>query len=67
MEEPIKKEVPPAVKAFFAEIGRKNGNALLAKHGKEYFKRISAMRKIHGRQKASTPVVPVTPPVEPAV
>lgn len=46
-----KKTLSPEVKAFFAEIGRKNGKALYAKHGPEYFKRIAAMRKTHGRQK----------------
>lgn len=46
-----KNKLDPAVKAFFVENGRKAGNALMAKHGPEYFKRISAMRKTHGRQR----------------
>lgn len=46
-----KLDLNPEVRAFFAEIGRKNGKALYAKHGPEYFRRIAAMRKTHGRQK----------------
>lgn len=56
-----KKNISPEVKKFFEEIGRKNGKALYAKHGPEYFKRISAMRKIHGRQKPKPEVQETVP------
>lgn len=46
-----KKTLSPEIREFFAEIGRKNGKALYAKHGSEYFKRIAGMRKTHGKQK----------------
>jgi len=45
-----KMDLDPSVRAFFAEIGRKNGKALFEKHGSEYFKRIASLRKTHGRQ-----------------
>jgi hypothetical protein len=45
-----KKELSPEVRKFFQENGRKRGNALKEKHGSEYFRKISAMRKTHGRQ-----------------
>jgi hypothetical protein len=53
MTKPVseKKELDPAVRKFFEDIGRKNGNALKARHGSEYFRRISAMRRTHGRQR----------------
>jgi hypothetical protein len=60
------KNTPPAVSEYFAEIGRRNGKELLRKHGPDYFKRISAMRKTHGRQKKSTASVSKEPPVSEA-
>lgn len=47
------------VRDFFREIGRKNGKALYEKHGPEYFKKISAMRKTHGRQKLPSSPAPL--------
>jgi hypothetical protein len=46
-----KKQTAPEIKAFFAEIGHRNGTKLFKERGSEYFKRIAAMRKVHGRQK----------------
>lgn len=54
-----KKQLTPEVKKFFAEIGHRNGTALLEKHGPDYFKRISAMRKVHGPKKGYKKVEPV--------
>lgn len=47
-----KLDLSPEVRSFFAEIGRKNGKKLYKERGSEYFKKIAAMRKTHGRQKA---------------
>ncbi len=46
-----KKNLPPAVQEWYAEIGRKNGKKLMEERGPEYFSRIASMRKKHGRQK----------------
>lgn len=46
-----KQPVAPEVRKYFQEIGRRRGNALKAKHGSAYFKKMAAMRKTFGRQK----------------
>lgn len=46
----MKKDISPEVRKYFQEIGRIQGNRLKEKYGSEYFKKISAMRKVHGRQ-----------------
>lgn len=50
-----KKDIPPQVREFFAEIGRKNGTKLFQERGSEYFRKIAGMRKTHGRQKPPEP------------
>jgi hypothetical protein len=45
-----KREISPEVREYFRQIGRKRGNALKEKYGSDYFKKIAAMRKTHGRQ-----------------
>lgn len=41
-------EITEEMKKFFKENGKKGGKKLLAQRGPEYFKRISAMRKVKG-------------------
>jgi len=45
-----KTKLDPAVKAFFAEIGHRNGAKLFKERGSQYFRDIAAKRKTHGRQ-----------------
>lgn len=45
------KNLSPEVQKYFRDIGKKRGEALKAKYGSDYFKKIAAMRKTHGRQK----------------
>jgi hypothetical protein len=47
----MKKQTNQEIHDFFAEIGHRNGTKLLKERGPEYFRKISAMRKIHGKQK----------------
>lgn len=54
MEDATKSSLDPAVRAFFAEIGRKNGKQLFAKYGSDYFRKIASKRKSFGR-KPKTP------------
>lgn len=42
-------ELSDEVRAYFAEIGRRNGLKLKEKYGSDYFKKISRMRKRYGR------------------
>lgn len=44
-----KMKLTPEVRAYFAEIGRRNGLKLREKYGSDYFKKISRMRKRFGR------------------
>lgn len=46
----MKKPITPEVREYFREIGRKRGNALKAKYGSDYFKKIAAKRKTFGRK-----------------
>lgn len=41
----------PEMKEYFRELGRIRGNKLKEERGSEYFRKIAAMRKTHGRQK----------------
>jgi len=50
----MNKNISPEVRKYFQEIGRKRGLALKEKYGSDYFKKIAAMRKTHGRQKKVT-------------
>ena len=47
----MNKNVPAEVSEYFRKIGKKSGKKLLEERGKEYFSKISKMRKTFGRQK----------------
>jgi hypothetical protein len=47
----MKKNLDPAVLAFFQDIGHKSGSKLRDERGSEYFSRISRLRKHPGRKK----------------
>jgi hypothetical protein len=45
-----KKNLSPEVRAFFAEIGHRNGTKLKQERGSEYFRAIRAQRKNYPKQ-----------------
>lgn len=54
------KQVPPEVRKWFSDIGKKSGNKIKdevasGKRPADYYSRISKMRKTHGRQKTEAP------------
>jgi len=44
----MNKSLAPEVREYFRELGKKRGEALKARYGSDYFKKISAMRKTFG-------------------
>lgn len=41
----------PELREYYRELGKKRGKKLFEERGPEYFRKIAAMRKTHGRQK----------------
>lgn len=46
-----KRQLPPEVRAYFQQIGSRNGKKLYKERGSQYFRDIAAKRKRHGAQK----------------
>lgn len=46
-----KKQLSPEVKAFFSEIGHRNGTKLMQERGPEYFREIRKKRKTYPKLK----------------
>lgn len=58
----MSKDVPAEVSAYFRQIGKKSGQKINKEiasglRDKDYFSKISKMRKTFGRQKKQTPEV----------